>query len=319
MSLVIVGAGAFGSALACALSPGEPVLLLGRDQGQMDKANQTRQAEKLPGLSFESNVTATADPSVLDQTDCALLCIPTQQLTPFLNQNAQRLAGKSVVACCKGIDISTQMGPVETMAAIIPDAKPAILTGPSFAADIAIGLPTALTLAAEDEGLCETLQNRLKRPALRIYRSNDVVGAQLGGALKNVVAIAAGACVGAKLGDSARAAIISRGFAEMQKCAAQFGAKSETLMGLSGLGDLVLTCTSHQSRNFAFGVSLGENRAFDPNITVEGASTAKAVDMLATQNDLDLPVCRAVKDLVTGQITVDIAMEQLLARRAGTE
>ena len=187
-------------------------------------------------------------------------------------------------------------------------------TGPSFAADIARGLPTALTLACSDDVAGAMLLDALSTPALRLYRTTDTIGAELGGALKNVVAIAAGVVIGAGLGDSARAALMTRGFAEMNRLAQSLGARAETLAGLSGLGDLVLTCTSLQSRNFRFGSALGAGDAFDPSVTVEGAATAKAVSILAKQRGIDMPVATMVAALVTGTISVEDAVAALLAR-----
>ena len=190
----------------------------------------------------------------------------------------------------------------------------AVLTGPSFAADIANGLPTALTLACADEDVGHGLQTELSTPTLRLYRSADVVGAELSGALKNVIAIGCGAVMGAGLGDSARAALMTRGFAEIQRVAAAFGAQAETLMGLSGLGDLTLTCTSDQSRNYRLGLALGAGRDFDSSVTVEGAATAQALRRVARERGLDLPICACIADLVAGDVDMKGAMQQLLGR-----
>ena len=198
--------------------------------------------------------------------------------------------------------------------AACPGATVAVLTGPSFAADIARGLPTALTLACADAAAGQRLQHALATPALRLYRTTDVTGAELGGALKNVIAIAAGAAIGAGLGDSARAAIVTRGFAEMARFAAARGADPDTLAGLSGLGDLILTATSAQSRNFRFGVALGQGAPFDPAITVEGAATARAVAGIAARGGIEMPISALVAGLAEGAIGVKQAMDQLLAR-----
>ena len=189
-----------------------------------------------------------------------------------------------------------------------------MLTGPSFARDIARGLPTALTLACTEPDVAAQLQAALSTPTLRLYRTTDVIGAELGGALKNAIAIGCGAVMGAGLGDSARAALMTRGFAEMQRIAAVMGADAETLMGLSGLGDLTLTCTSDQSRNYRLGLALGAGTDFDAAITVEGAATARALRKLAADLDVDLPVCMAVADLVDHQVDINGAIDRLLAR-----
>ena len=200
------------------------------------------------------------------------------------------------------------------IAGTIGGKDPAILTGPSFAADIAVGLPTALTLACGNEALGTQLQDALSTSTFRLYRSADPLGAELGGALKNVVAIACGACIGAGLGDSARAALMTRGFAEMQRLAARLGADAATLAGLSGLGDLALTCTSDLSRNYRFGRTLGEGGPAADGTTVEGRHTARAVARLADRLGEDLPVMMAVDALVDGRLTVAETLETLLAR-----
>jgi glycerol-3-phosphate dehydrogenase (NAD(P)+) len=212
------------------------------------------------------------------------------------------------------MELSTGKGPVQIVQEICPTATPAILTGPSFAADIANGLPTALTLACANIRAGEALQQTLTTPNLRIYRTSDTDGAELGAALKNVMAIGAGVVMGAALGDSARAALMTRGFAEMTRMAVALGAEPETLAGLSGFGDLVLTCTSEQSRNYRFGLSLGRNEAFDPSVTVEGAATARAVHKKAQALGLEMPITAAITGLVSGELQVDQAMDMLLSR-----
>jgi len=310
--VAIVGAGAFGIALAVALSrDGRPVTLWGRDVRALA---EQRQSPRLPGIVLPPQITVYGSSEPVFAADIVLLALPTQQLPAYLQITAHGLARKSLVACCKGIDLTTLTGPTATISAHVPDARAAILTGPSFAADIARGLPTALTLACADGPTGQTLQAALSVPGLRLYRSNDTIGAELGGALKNVIAIACGACIGAGLGDSARAALVTRGFAEMRRLSVALGARPETLAGLSGLGDLVLTCTSGQSRNFAFGLSLGLVQPHDPAITVEGVATAKAVSVLAERLALDLPVMQAVADLITGRHSVVAALSTLLSR-----
>jgi glycerol-3-phosphate dehydrogenase (NAD(P)+) len=217
-----------------------------------------------------------------------------------------------LVACCKGVDLTSLRGPVAVIEGRRPGAQAAILTGPSFAADIARGLPTALTLATRGER--EALQELLSTPTLRVYRTDDVIGAELGGALKNVVAIAAGTVIGAGLGDSARAALMTRGYAEMVRLALALGARAETLAGLSGFGDLVLTCTSAQSRNFRYGTALGSGEPFDPKLTVEGVATACAVVKLAATLDIDMPITAMVNALALGRIALNDAIGQLMSR-----
>ena len=315
MKIVVAGAGAFGTALAIALCGQGPIGLLGRDRHSVDKMiHQRENTGRLPGIPLPQDILPSADPAMLGTAEIVLLCIPTQKLSAFLLHHSDQLHGKSVIACCKGIDLMSLTGPADLIARTLPDATSAMLTGPSFAQDIARKLPTALTLACEDEMAAESLQKALTRPTLRIYRTADVTGAQLGGALKNVVAIAAGACIGAGLGESARAALVTRGYAEMQKIAAVLGAQPETLMGLSGFGDVMLTCGSAQSRNFSLGLAIGQGEMFDPGITVEGAATAQAVVRIAHDQNLDLPVSTAVHDLVTGRRNVAEVLSTLLSR-----
>ncbi len=315
MRIVIAGAGAFGTALAIALAGQDEIALLGRDAASAEMIRTSRRNEtRLPGVELPAEIIVTADPSCLARADIVLICVPAQQLATWLEDYAAVLHGKPLLACCKGIDLTTLEGAADVIARCVPDALPGVLTGPSFAADLARGLPTALTLACTDVERAEDLQRALTRPVLRLYRSADVTGAQLGGALKNVIAIAAGACAGAGLGESARAALITRGFGEMQRLAFALGAKPETLMGLSGLGDLILTCSSEQSRNFRFGLAIGRSQPFDPTITVEGSATAMAAVRIARDHDLDLPVTRVVAGLVAGQLDVTEALDALLSR-----
>lgn len=308
----IIGAGAFGTALAIALGrEGRRIVLWARDASQVAEMQETRRnTARLPGVILPETVTVTADRAVLTGADALLLSLPMQALGGFLEQAGTDLQSPWLVACCKGVDLRTLRGPAELLRRARPDLGAAILTGPSFAADIARGLPTALTLAGGDEAL----QHLLSTPTLRLYRSDDVTGAELGGALKNVVAIAAGIVIGAGLGDSARAALMTRGYAEMLRLALALGARAETLAGLSGLGDLVLTCTSAQSRNFRFGQALGSGQGFDPKVTVEGAATAKAVTNMARTMNIDMPVTAMVAALIDQQITLPQAIQALLSR-----
>ena len=306
MKIGIIGAGAFGAALAVALGRERPVVLWGRGLAG-------REIARLPGVALPDQVQVTADLADLAGVDALLMTLPMQALAGFLQDHGAALQGKALIACCKGVDLASGRGPVEILA--LPGAPaPAILTGPSFAADIARGLPTALTLACTDEALGERLQHALSTPVLRLYRSTDVIGAQLGGALKNVIAIAAGAVIGAGLGDSARAALMTRGYAEMQRFALARGAAAETLAGLSGFGDLVLTCTSDLSRNFRFGAALARGEKLDPSVTVEGVATARAVARLAKAEGVEMPITDVVAALADGRATLADAMQALLSR-----
>lgn len=309
----IVGAGAFGTALAVALAKGgREVRLWARDAAQVRAMHETRLNGVLPGVTLPEGVTAHADMVEVCGGKALLIAVPMQSLGAVLEAHAVIDGRQPLVACCKGVDLATLQGPVALILGLRPGAEAAILTGPSFAADIARGLPTALTLAMTGEGA--GLQGLLSTPTLRLYRTDDVKGAELGGALKNVVAIGAGTVVGAGLGDSARAALMTRGYAEMVRLALALGARAETLAGLSGFGDLVLTCTSRQSRNFRYGVALGKGEAFDPSITVEGVATARAVVTLAGRIGVEMPVTAMVDALASGRTAVKDAVGLLMGR-----
>ncbi len=315
MSVSVLGSGAFGTALAISLAGNGPVTLWSRNPEQARQMRQSREnVDRLPGVTLPANITVTAEIEQAVRSDVLLLAVPMQKLRNALNLHAVRLSGKVLVACCKGIELSTGLGPVTVIRQTVPDAQPALLTGPSFADDIARGLPTALTLACADAELGEALQQELTTANLRLYRTADTIGAELGGALKNVMAIGCGAAIGAGLGDSARAALITRGFAEMQRFAALREAQPDTLMGLSGLGDLVLTCSSELSRNYRFGLCLGLNKPFDSTATVEGVATAQAMSEIAASEGLDMPISATVAKLSSGAYSVTDAIQALLGR-----
>lgn len=310
--IAIAGAGAFGTALAVVLSRGgQPVTLWARDAGLAATLGQSRcNTRYLPSARLPESVSVTADLQDLSRAEIVLLAVPMQTLRAFVTGARAELDGRTLVACCKGVDLQTGQGPVETLAEICPGSACALLTGPSFAEDLARGLPTALTLA----GGSMALQHALSTPTFRLYRTDDVVGAELGGALKNVIAIAAGIVMGAGLGSSARAALMTRGFAEMVRLTTDLGGRAETLGGLSGLGDLVLTATSAQSRNLRYGMALGAGEDFDPAVTVEGVATALAVSALARKRGIDMPITNMVAALVARKIELSAAIETLLSR-----
>lgn len=311
----VLGAGAFGTSIAISLAQTGPVTLWARDPAHAEAIQREREnAKRLPGHPLPDALRVASDLSDLPDGAACLVCVPTQKLRALLDLHGAVLANRPLIACCKGIELSTGLSPTRVIAEMIPSAKPAVLTGPSFASDIAKGLPTALTLACDDAALGEALQAQISTPNLRIYRTTDVIGAELGGALKNVMAIACGAAMGAALGESARAALMTRGFAEMQRIATALGAKSDTLSGLSGFGDLTLTCSSDQSRNFRFGFSLGRGEPFDANVTVEGVATAHAMLDLARKHGIETPITQVVDALSCGQLRVDEAMDMLLRR-----
>jgi glycerol-3-phosphate dehydrogenase (NAD(P)+) len=312
MSISVLGGGAFGTALAIALARKGPVTLWARDLGDMQDSREN--TKRLPGYPFPDALDVTGDLAQALTADIILLALPMQQLRSFVHEHAAALESKALVACCKGIELSTGAGPVQIIAQEVPNAQAAILTGPSFAADIARGLPTALTLATANDDDARRLQAELTTPTLRLYRTTDTTGAELGGALKNVVAIACGTAMGAGMGESARAALMTRGYAEMQRMAEHRGADPDTLAGLSGFGDLTLTCTSEGSRNYRLGLSLGRGEVFDAGTTVEGAATARAVAKVATEAGLDMPITMAVAGLLDKTLDVKTAVHSLLTR-----
>lgn len=315
MNLSIMGSGAFGTALAISLSGNGPVTLWSRSRDQVAKIQDAGEnALRLPGIEVPASVRVTSDMDLAAKVDTILLAVPMQQLRETLRTHRDALVGKTLVACCKGVELGSHHGPVRILQDEVSHAKPALLTGPSFARDIAQGLPTALTLAAADQELGRLLQQALTTENLRIYRTADTIGAELGGALKNVIAIACGAVMGAGLGESARAALMTRGFAEIIRFAAAQGADPRTLSGLSGFGDLTLTCTSSQSRNYQLGLALGSGSADTPSATVEGVATAMSVAQLAQEDGLEMPLTQTVAELVSGKIDVKTAVQGLMTR-----
>ncbi|TNJ45495.1 NAD(P)H-dependent glycerol-3-phosphate dehydrogenase [Phaeobacter sp. B1627] len=315
MTVAVLGAGAFGTALAISLARKTPVTLWCRDEehaGDMRKTRENRR--RLAGAPFPEHLTVTSDIAEIGGNATLLLAVPMQQMRGFLRAHHLRFCRSRLVACCKGIELATGLGPISVIQDTVPGATAALLTGPSFAADIARGLPTALTLACDGDSKGYDLQKQLSTDNLRLYRTTDLIGAEIGGALKNVIAIACGAVIGAKLGDSARAALMTRGYAEMQRLALARGAKAATLAGLSGFGDLALTCTSEQSRNFRLGLSLGQGTPFDPSVTVEGAATARATAKAASAIGLEMPITQTVTNLLDHRLTIADAADQLLKR-----
>ena len=315
MSVTVIGAGAFGTALAISLAGDRPIKLWSRSADHAARMRAEKQnAARLPGIALPENIDVTCELDTVSGQSTLLLAVPMQQLRKVLTTHGAGFSQATLVACCKGIELETGMGPLAVISDVLPEARSALLTGPGFAVDIAHGLPTALTLACVDETLGETLQQGLSTANLRLYRSTDTIGAELGGALKNVMAIACGAVMGAGLGVSARAALMTRGYAEMLRMAIALGARAETMAGLSGFGDLALTCTSEQSRNYQLGLSIGRQNVFDDTITVEGAATARAVMGLADRHGFDMPITKCVVGLIDRTMTITGAMAQLLAR-----
>lgn len=312
----IIGAGAFGTALGCALAlGGRHVDLWGRNPGAIAEMAKTRRNQaRLPEATLPKNLFPTSDLSDLARADAVLLVVPAQQLRGFLSEHDLSGFNCPLVLCAKGIETGSGKTQEEILLQALPGATAAIATGPSFATDICAGKPTALTIACKQADTGEALQNLLSTPTLRLYLTDDTTGAQLGGALKNVIAIACGIVAGAELGESARAALMTRGFAEMSRLARAMGARSDTLVGLSGLGDLALTCSSAQSRNFAFGMDFGQQGKITTTKTVEGIATARAAVELGLGHKVDLPIATTVANVLEGKSTVTEAIEALMSR-----
>lgn len=315
----IVGAGAYGAALALAAArAGRKVLLWARDEATVAAIGRTRQAPRLPGVVLPEAVSPTASVGALAEADALIVSVPAQNLRPVCETLALALPpGRPVISAAKGIEQATGLFMTEVVAQTFPGARPAILSGPSFAADIGRGLPTAVTLAAGDPDLAQALAEALSSPAFRIYHSADPRGVEIGGAAKNVLAIAAGIAIGLGYGESARAALVARGFAELRRFGEAYGAQGETLMGLSGLGDVVLSCASAQSRNFAFGLALGQGRTVAEaagGALAEGAFTASILAEMARTRHVEMPIAEAVAGIIAGRSGVRDAVAGLLAR-----
>ncbi len=281
-------------------------------------------ARHLPGVPLLSNVRPIAEPAEAQGAEFALAAVPAQALRPVLEIFAPHItAGVPVIVCAKGIEHASGLFLSEVAAEVLPGNPPAILSGPSFAADVAQGLPTAVTLAARDGDLAAMLAGLLAAPSFRLYSSSDVRGVEIGGAAKNVLAIASGIAAGRRLGASAGAALIARGFAELSRFGQAYGAGAATLMGLSGLGDLVLTCTSAMSRNYALGVAMGRGltpaEAMARSGLCEGVHTCGVLVDLAHAKDIDMPIAAAVDAVLAERIGVEEAIAALLARPAKAE
>ena len=315
-SVAVIGAGAWGTALAgVAARAGRDVVLYARQPERAAEIAATRANPKLSGARLDANVEVTGDIARAAAADIILIATPAQNLRDAVAALAPHLARATpVVACAKGIERGTHKFMTEVIAETARDAMPAILSGPSFALDVARGLPTAVTLAAKDEALAAALVQALGSPTFRPYHTSDVRGVEIGGAAKNVLAIAAGIVVGRKLGASAQAALTTRGFSELARLGRACGARSETLAGLSGLGDLILTCSSPQSRNFTLGIALGRGERPPRDKLAEGEFTAPVLVELAASRQVDMPVSQAVAAILSGATTIDEAIESLLTR-----
>jgi glycerol-3-phosphate dehydrogenase (NAD(P)+) len=312
--LAVIGAGAWGTALAIqATRAGHRVALVARDAVTASTIATMRENNRLPRHHLPDTLEIRHD--IPGESDLLLWVVPTQHLRSSLLR--LQPAGRSLVVCAKGIEATTNLLPLEVVSDVSPGLPLAILTGPNFAHEVATGLPAAAVVASTDAGLREQIRAMLGTSTFRLYGNDDPIGAQLGGAAKNVIAIAAGAVIGAGLGENARAALVTRGLSELCRLAGALGGRAETVMGLSGLGDLLLTCTGPSSRNFSLGHALGRGDSLSNILAgrsevTEGVPTAAA--LIARAGDVELPICHAVADLLGGTKTLDQAISQLLSR-----
>lgn len=321
--IAVVGGGAWGTALAqVAAKAGRDVLLWAMEPDVVDAINGIREnAIFLPGIKLDDRIRATGDLGEVGHADAWLVVTPAQHMRSVLERAPASDAPR--ILCSKGIEESSGQLLHTVAAEACAGAALAVLSGPTFAHEVARGLPTAVTLAATDRRAAEKLRDAIARPAFRIYLSDDIAGAEIGGAVKNVLAIACGIVEGRGLGQNARAALIARGFAEMTRFGMAFGAKPETLAGLSGLGDLVLTCSSTSSRNYSLGKGIGEGRSAqelmaDRRTVAEGAFTAPVLARLAGERGIDMPIVNAVDHLLKGA-AIESVVDELLARPPKSE
>lgn len=318
----VIGAGAWGTALALvAARAGHSVTIWARQKEAAASINAAHEnSARLPGIMLPDTIAATANPGDLAASDLVLIATPAQAMREAMSQFGEHLApGTPAIITAKGIEQSTSRFMTDILGEVCPDLEPLVLSGPSFAADVARELPTAVTLAARSLATARPAAEALSCPTFRPYISDDLIGVQVGGAVKNVLAIACGILTGRGLGESARAALIARAFAELTRFGAALGARRETLTGLSGLGDLVLTCSSPQSRNFRFGLALGEGRSpkaamSGTNGVSEGAFTAAAVVKIAAAQGIEVPVSAAVLAILEGRLSILEAIGSLMQR-----
>jgi glycerol-3-phosphate dehydrogenase (NAD(P)+) len=317
----VIGAGAWGTALAInAQRAGRDVLLWALEQSVADSINQDNQNPSfLPGMTVEG-IRATTDMSEMTSCDAIMAVTPAQFMRGSLETLSEHMtAEKPVMLCSKGFETKSLKMMTDVLSETLPLAIPSVLSGPSFAKDVSLGLPTAVTLATTTEADGQNWVEAIGRPEFRPYLSTDLVGAEAGGAVKNVLAIACGIVEGMQLGRSAHAALISRGFAEMTRLGVALGAEAETLKGLCGLGDLVLTCSSQQSRNMSFGFALGQGQSAKEilesrNAVTEGVATAPAIAALAKKLGIEMPICETVNDVLSEKKSLSTAIEDLLSR-----
>ncbi len=316
----VLGGGAWGTALAqtCARA-GRDVTLWEFEPGNAEQLATKRESKFLPGVKLDGGIKVTRDLTEAACADAILLVVPAQAMRSVCTTLGKLVgANTPLIACAKGIEHGTQKFMTEIIAECAPNAVPAILSGPSFAADVARGLPTAVTIAAADADIAQALAKSMNSGTFRPYHSTDVRGVEVGGSTKNVLAIASGIVTGRGLGASASAALTTRGFAELVRFGKAYGARPDTMTGLSGLGDLILTYSSPQSRNFSFGVALGRNQKPDGKLA-EGAFTAPVLLEMARAKNVDMPISTAIAAVLAEQLSVDAAIESLLTRPIKSE
>ncbi len=318
----VIGGGAWGTALAQTLAASGRAVTIWAYEADCVKAINTQHENTLylPGVKLQTSIKATSEIGALGSCDAVLSVAPAQHTRNILEGYAPFAKdGQTIVLCSKGIEISTRSFMSDVLTDVMPRAQAAVLSGPSFAVDVAKGLPTAVTIACANEADGRALVKAIAAPTFRPYYSNDVLGAEIGGAVKNVLAIVCGIVLGKALGRSAHAAIIARGFAEMTRLGTALGCKPETLTGLCGLGDLVLTCSSEQSRNMSCGLAMGQGKTVeavlsDRTSVTEGVATAPALRQMAIEHNVDMPICTAMADILSGALSVDAAITALLSR-----
>jgi glycerol-3-phosphate dehydrogenase (NAD(P)+) len=323
----VIGAGAWGTALAHVMAnEGKEVTLWSRTPEIVATIEAMQENDKyLPGIRLNETLKVTESLSKAAGSDILLLVTPAQHVRKTLEAlKAELSAGTPVVICAKGIELETGLLMSQVAKSMIPAVKCAILSGPTFAGEVARGAPSAATLAVDDKDLGADLVEKLSLRIFRPYLNDDLIGAQIGGAVKNVIAIACGAVIGRGLGESSRAALVTRGLAEMSRLASAMGAKRDTLMGMCGFGDLMLTCTSLQSRNYSFGVEIGQGKAAqdilaERSSVTEGVHTSRALMTLAKKNAVEMPICQTVYECLNENLPVKDAIEKMLDRPVGKE
>jgi glycerol-3-phosphate dehydrogenase (NAD(P)+) len=317
--VAILGAGAWGTALAVALSARHPVSLWARDGEERNRLRTHRATSRLPGIALPQSVDVADDPAA-SSADLFIVATATAGLAPTLRTFAAPISRAAMLWACKGFEESTSRLPHEVVAEALPGfTRAAALSGPSFALEVARGLPAALTIASRDTEFATSMAAALNGPRLRMYSSGDVLGAELGGALKNVMAIATGICDGLQLGANARAALVTRGLSEIARLGVRMGGQAETFMGLTGLGDLVLTATGDLSRNRAVGLGIAQGRSLDEVLAslghvAEGVTSARSARGMARRHGIEMPITQTVCAVLFEGLSPKIAVEQLLAR-----